>query len=120
MVIIIKISIIKIILIKKIITIILIPGIIKNKKVDYNSNDVDNNKNNNITINTENINFKKYINVDLYPLIRNRLNINPNNIINVNVNVLGDGNCLFRFISRFVFGIEELHGRIRNEIYEEA
>ena len=35
-------------------------------------------------------------------------------------NVIGDGNCLFRSLSRFIFGTEDLYPRVRKEIYEEA
>ena len=36
------------------------------------------------------------------------------------VDITGDGNCLYRALSRFIFGTESLHNRIRNEIYQEA
>ena len=35
-------------------------------------------------------------------------------------NVIGDGNCLFGSLSRFIFGTEDLYPRVRREIYEEA
>ena len=34
--------------------------------------------------------------------------------------MVGDGNCLYRSIARFVYGNEDLHQRVRFEIYEEA
>ena len=36
------------------------------------------------------------------------------------VDITGDGNCLYRALSRFIFGKESCHSRIRNEIYQEA
>ena len=36
------------------------------------------------------------------------------------INIKGDRNCLYRSISRFVYGTENLHLRVRNEIYLEA
>ena len=35
-------------------------------------------------------------------------------------NAGGDGNCLFRSLSRFIFWTEDLYPRVRHEIYEEA
>ena len=32
----------------------------------------------------------------------------------------GDGNCLYRCIARFIYGTEDLHLRVRDEIYQEA
>ena len=37
-----------------------------------------------------------------------------------NEKVIGDVNCLFRSLSRFIFGTEDLYPRVRQEIYEEA
>ena len=34
--------------------------------------------------------------------------------------MIGDGNCLYRCLSRFIFGTEDLYARVRQEIYEEA
>ena len=34
--------------------------------------------------------------------------------------MVGDGNCVYRSIARFVYGNEDLHQRVRFEIYEEA
>mgnify|MGYP002627227859 CR=1 FL=1 len=90
-----------------------------------NSNDSDDNNNNNNpnipnksnakSFNYNNINF---INEQLYPLIRHRLNLNP---INLNIyNPIGDGKCLFRSISRFILGSEYLYMRVRREIFNEA
>lgn len=54
----------------------------------------------------------------LYPLVNHRFNINT---ININViDVEGDGNFLYRCIARFVYGTEDLHMRVRDEIYQEA
>lgn len=43
--------------------------------------------------------------------------ISPENI-NI-INVLVDGNCLYRALSRFIYGTEDLNSRFRNEIYTE-
>ena len=43
------------------------------------------------------------------------MDISPEDI-NI-VDVLGDGNCLYRTLSLFLYGTEDLHLRIRNEIY---
>lgn len=85
-----------------------------------NNNGNDNNNenkenNNNVNNNKYNNNFRKYINEEIYPIVRNHLNINPSNI-NL-VDVIGDGNCLFSSIARFVFGDENMHERVRNEKY---
>ena len=73
----------------------------------------------NTNINNEGISpYKKYINEALYPIARGNLNINRN-LINL-VDVIGDGNCLFRSISIFVYGTKALPQRVRNEIYNEA
>ena len=46
------------------------------------------------------INNKYYINMELYPIIRNFNNINP---LNVEIkSIIGDGNCLFRAIPHFI------------------
>ena len=71
------------------------------------------------------LSYKKYINEELYIIARWNLNINPNTniglIFNKNlVDIIGDGNYLFRQLSRFRFGNKNLHERIRNEIYNEA
>ena len=50
-------------------------------------------------------------------MVIHNLNINPQNI-RLN-DVTGDGNCLYRSIARFVYGNEDLHQRVRFEIYEE-
>ena len=60
----------------------------------------------------------RYVNQEYYPIVRQRLNINP---ININKNsIQGDNNCLFRRISRFIYWIEELHYCVRREIYNES
>ena len=76
-----------------------------NESDDNNSNNNNNpndpNKSNAESLNFNNINF---INEQLYPLIRHRLNLNP---INLNIyNPVGDCNCLFRSISRFIYGLK--------------
>ena len=53
----------------------------------------------------------RYVNQELYPIVRQRLNINPNNI-NIN-SIQGDGNCLFINISRFIYGTEDFHDHAR-------
>ena len=45
------------------------------------------------------------------------MEISPENI-NI-VDVVGDGNCLYRALSRFLYGTEDLHLRIRNDIYND-
>ena len=87
-----------------------------NKKEKDNNNE--NNDNKKDIKNNFNNNFRKYINEEMYPVVRNHLNINPSNF-NI-VDVIGDGNCLFRSIARFVFGDENMHARVRKEIYEYA
>ena len=56
-----------------------------------------------------------YINQQLYPLLRDHLNINPNNLRIVDI--MGDGNCLYHSIWSFVYGTEDLFHRVRQEIY---
>ena len=50
--------------------------------------------------------------------MRNRLRMNPQNL-NI-IPIIGDGNCLFRSISCFVYGTEDLYARVRREIYNEV
>ena len=45
------------------------------------------------------------------------MDISPENINTVDV--VGDGNCLYWDLSRFLYGIEDLHLKIRNEIYND-
>ena len=94
------------------------------KKDEHNQNKENNNNNSpekpndNRGLNIINIHNINYINQQLYPLVTNRLNINP---INLRIfNPIGDGNCLFRCISRFIYGSEDLYMRVRREIYEAA
>ena len=50
----------------------------------------------------------------MYPIVINRLNINP---LNLRIfNPIGDGNYLFRCISHFLYGSEDLYMYIRREI----
>lgn len=63
-------------------------------------------------------NYKKYINEELYPSVRNHDDINSD-IINI-IDVQGDRNCLYWAIALFIFRTEDVHLRIRREIYEEA
>lgn len=85
------------------------------KEKDNNNEKNDNNKD---IKNNFNNNFRKYINEEMHPVVRNHLNINPSNI-NI-VDAIRDGNFLFRSIARFVFGDENMQARVRNEIYEYA
>ena len=85
--------------------------IIKNK----GNNNIISNKN--YKTNDDN-NYIKYINEEFYPKARQKLNINPKNT--KMVDIIGDGNCLYRSISRFIYGDEFLHLRERNEIYNNA
>ena len=59
-----------------------------------------------------------FINEQLYPIVRNYKNINPNNI--EIKQIIGDGNCLFRSISHFIKGNEYMYNSIRTQIYNEA
>ena len=69
-------------------------------------------------VNNNHNNFRNNLNEEFYPLIRNNKNINP---IDINmINIIVDGNCLYRWLARFVYGNEELHQRVRNEIYNKA
>ena len=82
---------------------------------------MDNNKNNNNPNNNgNNLNIipiqNYYINQELYPLIRNFKNINPDNL-NI-INITGDGNCLFRSLSYFLYNNEDNYKQIRKEIFE--
>ena len=92
-------------------------------KDEHNQNNENNNNspekpNDNSGINKINIHNINYINQPLYPLVTNRLNINP---VNLRIfNPIGDGNCLFRSISRFIYDSEDLYMRVRREIYEAA
>ena len=45
------------------------------------------------------------------------MDISPENI-NI-VDIVGDGNCLYLALSRFLYGTEDLHLKIRNEIYND-
>ena len=86
---------------------------IQNK--NNNNNEPEENKNNDINKN----NYKqKYINEELYPTVRNFENIKPSDIIIINI--IGDGNCLFRAISYFLNNTEDNHSEIRKQIYNEA
>lgn len=51
------------------------------------------------------------MNVQFYPIVRKAGNISPNNLRIVDMK--GDDNYLFRSISRFIFGTEELYLRVR-------
>ena len=100
-----------------------------NLNIDDSSNENNINKNNNnnapnappisnSTGITEFNNNTHYINMELYPIIRNFYNINPKNV--EIKSIIGDGNCLFRAISHFKKGTEFMYKDIRKEIYEEA
>ena len=89
----------------------------KQKNVNKN-NDNKGNPENNRKINSINILENRYINQQFYPIVRNRSNINPNNLRIENV--IGDGNCLFRSLSRFIFESEDLYPLFMREMYEEV
>ena len=90
---------------------------IKSYNIKDNEND-NNNHDNNINENSKRHSIRKYINEELYPLVNQRLNLNP---INLNIiDVEGDGNCLYRCLARFIYGTEDLNLRVRDEIYQEA
>ena len=61
---------------------------------------------------------KKYINEELYPIVRNYRNIDSSDILIKKIS--GDGNCLFRAISYFLHNTENKYYEIRNQIYNEA
>ena len=89
-----------------------------NKVIKSNNENGENNPNKNVNLINNNINFRKYINEEFYPILANNRNINA---INLNiVDVIGDDNCLYRCISRFVYETEDLHQRVLNEISNEA
>ena len=72
----------------------------------------------NTTFINNNINFRRFINEEFYPIVANNRSINP---INLNiVDVIRDGNCLYRCIFLFVYVTEDLHQRVLNEISNEA
>lgn len=61
-------------------------------------------------------NSKSYINSEFYPLVRNFKNINPNNL--EIINIIEDGNYMFRSISHYINRNQENYHIIRKEIYE--
>ena len=83
---------------------------------DNNSCDSDDNnnnpKNNNIHISNNN---NHYINEEFYPIIRIHSNIETKNFDLINIT--GDGNCLYKAISYFLYGTELNYNKIRNKIY---
>ena len=87
------------------------------KSIIFGINTTNTLNNVNNSINNESAN-KKYINSELYPIVRNFGNIDPNSIFIKKI--LGDGNCLFRAISYFLNKTEDMHLNIRQDIYEEA
>ena len=72
---------------------------IESEKRIYFGNKTTNMLNNHNNSNNNEPATKKYINSELYPIVRNFGNINPISIFIKNI--LGDGNCLFRAISYF-------------------
>ena len=88
------------------------------QKSENRNNDNEGNLDHNGNLNNIHSLENKYINQQLYPIVRYRGNINPNNLRIGNV--LGDGNCLFRSLSRFIFGTEDLYPWVRQEIYKET
>ena len=87
--------------------------------MDKNGSD---NKNHNIDLennNTQiNLEIKTYINEQLYTFINKKEDINPNII--PKINIISDGNCLYRSISFFIYNKEDLHLEIRKSVYDEA
>ena len=55
---------------------------------------------------------------DIRELIRNKQNISEDELIRIIV--LGDGNCLYRTFSYFLYENEEHHKELRKIIYEHA
>jgi len=95
----------------------------KIKNIFQIHNNSDNNNEDKAPTNNNNshipsLNSKSYINSELYPLVRNFNNINPNNL--EIINIIGDGNCMFRAISHYIYHNEENYPIIRKEIYETA
>ena len=76
----------------------------KNELSFNNKENLDNKEYSEDTKNSQNIkinkdNYRKFINEELYPLVTHNMNINP--LYLRLINVIGDGNCLFRSIARF-------------------
>ena len=108
----------------------------KNNNIDNNNNNINNinninnfinnnsdntNKNNNPhNINNEKNSYSgnKFVNSEFYPIVKNHKDINPKNI--VIKDVIGDGNCLMRAFSQFLYGTEYMYNTIRGRIYNEA
>ena len=89
-----------------------------NKNNNDKSNNNNDNPNNNICDTNKNNLYTTYINEIFYPLVKNFKNINPKNV-NI-IEIEGDGNCLFRSISQFLYGNQYMHKNIRMSIYNEA
>ena len=89
-----------------------------NKNNNDKSNNNNDNPNNNICDTNKNNLYTTYINEIFYPLVKNFKNINPKNV-NI-IEIEGDGNCLFRSISQFLYGNQYMHKNIRMRIYNEA
>ena len=71
----------------------------ENNNISNNNNNNPENPNDNNNVNNNQINNINYINQQLYPIVINRLNINPSNLRIFNP--LGNGNCLFRLYISF-------------------
>ena len=83
-----------------------------NNSKDNNTNENNPPPNNNNNINAENNTIsKKYINSQLYPIIRNYRNANLNNITIYKTN--GNGNCLFRAFAYFINNDETNYKKMR-------
>ena len=85
---------------------------IENKNNKYINKFINENNKNNLEnskeINNNNyINFRHNINEEFYLILNNHFDINTKSI-NIE-DIQGDGNCLYRSFSKFLYGIEELH-----------
>lgn len=82
------------------------------KYIKTDNDDNNNNSDNELEYNNE----IQYINSKFISYIKNRKNINTNEIIKINVE--GDGNCLMRCLAVFVYKNENMHIKVRSDIVE--
>jgi len=87
-------------------------------KID-NGNKLENNSEENKIIkqnaNIKKDKFRRYINEEIYPIERNHMGISSEDIDIADV--LWDGNYLYLDLSKFLYGTENLHLKIRTDIY---
>lgn len=84
----------------------------KNKITDNHNNNNNNSDNKETLIN--NSNNIHYINEILYSNVKNKLNIELNDV--KLYNITPDGNCCMRALSQFIYKTENEHIKLRNEI----